>query len=152
MNKRFGARTQAAVMLAFLAGCGGGDSDGDVTGATGSGVATIGSSGGIVRGEGAVDAGGNATAVWSQRNAAGFTFNAWANRYSPITGWSTATMIDNSPEPARMTQIVIDGLGNVTAAWAQNSSARTPTSGPTRCARCESPTRRRYQGLNGINL
>lgn len=72
-----------------------------------------------------VDASGNATAVWSQRNVAGFTFNAWANRYSPAAGWSTAMVIDNSPEPARSTQIAIDGLGNVTAAWAQNSGART---------------------------
>ena len=52
MNKRFGTWTHAVLMLAFLAGCGGG-SDGDVTAATGSGVATIGSSGGVVRGEGA---------------------------------------------------------------------------------------------------
>ena len=72
-----------------------------------------------------IDGSGNATAVWSQRNVAGFTFNAWANRYSPATGWGTPTVIDNSPEPARSTQIAIDGLGNVTAAWAQNSGART---------------------------
>ena len=72
-----------------------------------------------------IDGGGNATAVWSQRNVAGFTVNAWANRYSPATGWGTATTIDNSPEPARSTQIAIDGLGNVTAAWAQTSGTRT---------------------------
>lgn len=72
-----------------------------------------------------VDGSGNATAVWSQHNAAGFTHNAWANRYSPGTGWGTPTVIDNSPEPARRTQIAIDGLGNVMAAWAQNSGART---------------------------
>lgn len=52
MNKRFGRWAQVAVMVAFLAGCGGGGG-GDVTDATGSGVATIGSSGGVVRGEGA---------------------------------------------------------------------------------------------------
>ena len=72
-----------------------------------------------------IDGSGNATAVWSQRNVAGFTFNAWANRYSPATGWGTPTVIDSSPEPARSTQIAIDGLGNVTAVWAQTSGTRT---------------------------
>ena len=73
----------------------------------------------------AFDGNGNATAVWSHRDVAGFTFNIWANRWTAATGWGTAAPIDNAPEPARMPQIGVDGSGNVIAAWAQSDGTRT---------------------------
>ena len=72
----------------------------------------------------AFDSNGNATAVWSQRNVAGFTFDIWANRFSAGTGWGTATLIDSQPEAARLPQIAVAGNGNVTAVWQQSDGVR----------------------------
>ena len=51
---------------------------------------------------------GNGTAVWSQRNAAGFTDNVWVNRYTPGGGWGSAVPIDGQPEPATQPALGVD--------------------------------------------
>ena len=71
------------------------------------------------------DGSGNATAVWSHRDAAGFTTNIRANRWTAATGWGTSVLIDNFPDVARAPQIGVDGLGNVVAVWAQEDIPRT---------------------------
>ena len=63
------------------------------------------------------DGNGNATAVWSHRDVAGFTFNILANRWTAATGWGTAVPIDNAPDSARAPQLGVDGFGNVIAVW-----------------------------------
>ena len=73
----------------------------------------------------AFDPSGNATAVWSHRDIAGFTFNILANRWTAATGWGTAAPIDNAPGPARMPELGVDGLGNVITVWSQSDGTRT---------------------------
>jgi len=73
----------------------------------------------------AFDGNGNATAVWSHRDVAGFTFNILANRWTAATGWGAAAPIDNAPEAARAPQLGIDGSGNVIAVWYQTEGPRT---------------------------
>lgn len=74
-----------------------------------------------------IDGSGNATAVWSQRNVAGFTFNIWANRFSAGTGWGSAMMIDNDANPARVPQLGVDAGGNLVAVWQQVSGGVRPS-------------------------
>lgn len=74
-----------------------------------------------------IDSNGNATAVWSQRNVAGYTFNIWANRFTAGTGWGTARMIDNDANPARYPQIGVDANGNLVSVWQQNSGGIRPS-------------------------
>ena len=74
-----------------------------------------------------VDGNGNATAVWSQRNIGGFTFNIWTNRFTAGTGWGTARMIDNDPSPASAPQIGVDANGNAVSVWQQDSGGVRPS-------------------------
>ena len=71
------------------------------------------------------DGNGNATAVWSHRDVAGFTFNILANRWTAATGWGTAAPIDNAPDAARAPQLGIDDDGNVIVVWSQSDGTRT---------------------------
>jgi hypothetical protein len=71
------------------------------------------------------DGNGNATAVWSHRDVAGFTFNILANRWTAATGWGTPVPIDNAPDPARAPQLGIDDDGNVIVVWSQSDGTRT---------------------------
>jgi len=70
----------------------------------------------------AVDAGGNAVAVWSQQNGA--IWNLWANRYTTApVGWGTATLvsdpgIDIGDNNARLS---MDAGGVVTVTWPQSN-------------------------------
>ena len=73
----------------------------------------------------AFDGNGNATAVWSHRDVAGFTFNILANRWTAATGWGTAAPIDNAPGAARAPQLGVDGSGNVITVWSQSDGTRT---------------------------
>jgi len=73
----------------------------------------------------ALDASGNAIAVWRQSN--GSVVSIWANRYDTTTGlWSEATVIEtdndtghNGSEP----QIALDASGNAIAVWSQSDGA-----------------------------
>ena len=73
----------------------------------------------------AFDGNGNATAAWSHRDVAGFTFNILANRWTAATGWGTAAPIDNAPAAARAPQLGVDGSGNVITVWSQSDGTRT---------------------------
>jgi hypothetical protein len=73
----------------------------------------------------AVEASGDAVAVWYQRDNGAFTDNVWTNRYTSGASWGTAVIIDNSTSPARIPQLGIDASGNVTVVWKQTDGART---------------------------
>ena len=71
----------------------------------------------------AIDAAGNALAVWEQSD---FTrLNIWANRYAAGNGWGSAVLIetDNAGD-ARLPQIAIDASGNALAVWVQWDGTR----------------------------
>jgi hypothetical protein len=72
----------------------------------------------------AIDANGNALAVWAQPNS-DFNSAIWWNRYAG-SGWSTAAQIEI---PAAFTddvaaQIAFDPSGNAVAVWSQTARAR----------------------------
>jgi hypothetical protein len=64
----------------------------------------------------AVDANGNAIAVWRQYD--GSRYNIWSNRYGAGTGWGAAQLIetDNAGD-AEGPQVAVDGSGNAVAVW-----------------------------------
>ena len=70
-----------------------------------------------------IDANGAGTAMWSQRNVAGFTFNIWANRYVPGSGWGSAVAIDGQAGPARQPALGVDASGRLVAVWEQTVGA-----------------------------
>jgi hypothetical protein len=68
----------------------------------------------------AMDASGNAVAVWSQNDT--MRDNVWASRYVAGTGWDAPTKVENNDmssalEPA----VALDGSGNALAVWRQAS-------------------------------
>mgnify|MGYP001602478425 FL=1 len=64
----------------------------------------------------AVDASGNAIAVWQQYD--GTRYNIWANRYTAGTGWGTAALIEtDNTGTAIEPQVAIDASGNAIAVW-----------------------------------
>lgn len=66
----------------------------------------------------AVDANGNALAVWSGG------LNIWANRYTAGSGWGTAALIESNTGSAGSPQIAIDASGNALAVWRQSDGTR----------------------------
>ena len=75
----------------------------------------------------AVDANGNAMAVWTQREQRfSGVFNIWANRFTPAGGWGAATLIetDNAGD-AFAPQIAVGANGNAMAVWQQSDGTRT---------------------------
>ena len=65
----------------------------------------------------AMDASGNAVAVWHQSD--GTRYNIWANRYTASThSWGTAALIetDNAGD-AQFPEVAIDASGNAVAVW-----------------------------------
>jgi hypothetical protein len=71
----------------------------------------------------AMNAGGDAVAVWQQND--GTRFNIWANRYTTTAGWEGATLIesDNSGDATHPVVAVTDD-GNATAVWQQSDGTR----------------------------
>lgn len=71
----------------------------------------------------AVDASGNAIAVWSQSD--GDRYNIWSNRFTVEAGWGEATLIEiiNSGD-AVVPQVAFDNSGNAIAVWQQNNGTR----------------------------
>jgi hypothetical protein len=66
----------------------------------------------------AIDANGNAMAVWTQSD--GTRDNVWVNRFTPAGGWGTATLIEtNNVGGAEQPQIAMDTSGNALAVWSQ---------------------------------
>jgi hypothetical protein len=72
----------------------------------------------------AVDASGNAVAVWSQYDDIDWGFSIWSNRYTAGTGWGTATLIDTDMRDAYDPQVAVDASGNAVAVWSQDDGSR----------------------------
>lgn len=69
----------------------------------------------------AMDAQGNALAVWQQHQGTHFTIRA--NRYTPEDGWGTASVIQSDvTQAAASPQIVVDAAGNALAVWHQSGT------------------------------
>ncbi|VAX01487.1 hypothetical protein MNBD_GAMMA20-2441 [hydrothermal vent metagenome] len=71
----------------------------------------------------ALDAAGNAVAIWQQSN--GSHYDIWANRYVVGVGWSKVQRIntENSGN-ANLPQLSMDAQGNTTAVWYQHNGTR----------------------------
>ncbi|MEK7702634.1 MAG: hypothetical protein AAB317_01550 [Nitrospirota bacterium] len=68
----------------------------------------------------AVDASGNAIAVWQQFGDGGLRgANIWANRFVAGTGWGTAQLVETNAETATSPQVAVDAAGNAIAVWQQ---------------------------------
>jgi len=68
----------------------------------------------------AMDASGNAIAVWDQFNGADVYSNIWANHYSVGAGWGTATVIGSGTSVVvEHARVAIDPFGNAVAVWQQ---------------------------------
>lgn len=65
----------------------------------------------------AMDANGNAIAVWHHRDAT--SFSVIANRYTAGIGWGNAQAIEASPNNAVNPQVAFDAQGRAMAIWAQ---------------------------------
>lgn len=72
----------------------------------------------------AMDASGNAVAVWTQSD--GTRNNIWSNRYTgSMESWGTATLIEaDNTESAYSPQIAMDSSGNAVAVWHQDDGTR----------------------------
>jgi hypothetical protein len=71
----------------------------------------------------AVDAAGNALAVWIQFD--GTVYNIWANRYTAGSGWGSAALIEtDNAGSAHNPQVAIDPAGNALAVWTQSDGTR----------------------------
>jgi hypothetical protein len=71
----------------------------------------------------AMDAGGNALAVWSQSDS--IRQSIWANRYTVGSGWGTAQLIETDDAgDAGSSRIVMDAGGNALAVWSQSDGTR----------------------------
>ena len=70
----------------------------------------------------AIDASGNAIAVWQQSD--GSRDNIWTNRYIPNFGWGSAQLIETSTGSAQDPKIAFDANGNAIAVWRQWDGTR----------------------------
>jgi len=70
----------------------------------------------------ALDANGNALAVWRQYD--GTRYNIWANRYTAGSGWGTAELIETVSGDAYFPKVAIDANGNALAVWYQSDGTR----------------------------
>jgi hypothetical protein len=71
----------------------------------------------------AVDAQGNAIAVWVR--SSGTRLDIWSNRYTPSNGWGSAGRIETEDEgDARNPQVAVDAQGNTVAVWEQSEGTR----------------------------
>jgi hypothetical protein len=68
----------------------------------------------------AMNAGGNAIAVWNQYDGTTNAYHIWAIRYVAGVGWGTAQLIENNNGDASNPQIAMDGSGNAIAVWNQS--------------------------------
>ncbi len=68
----------------------------------------------------AIDANGNALAVWTQEISFPTSANTWSRRYDAGTGsWEMPVIIDNNAAYARTPDIAFDQNGNALAVWQQ---------------------------------
>jgi hypothetical protein len=70
----------------------------------------------------AVDASGNAVAVWTQSGTRG---NFWSNRWTPRSSWGTAELIGTDDAAvAELPQVAVDANGNAVVVWMHSDGAR----------------------------
>ncbi len=73
----------------------------------------------------AIDANGNAIAVWAQSDSTSYKYNILANRYMPGSGWGSAKLIETgNAGHATNPQIAIDASGNGIVVWEQSDDTR----------------------------
>lgn len=71
----------------------------------------------------AVDADGNATAVWTQFDGA--RHNLWGSRFTPLGGWNGPTLVETSNSGSASQQVVVvDSNGIATTLWSQFDGAQ----------------------------
>lgn len=71
----------------------------------------------------AIDAAGNALAIWEQYD--GTRNNIWSNRYTAGSGWGTAELIEsNNAGGAVKPQIAVNSAGDALAVWEQSDGTR----------------------------
>lgn len=71
----------------------------------------------------ALDANGNAIAVWRQWGGSGY--DVWANRYVPAIGWGSAGLVEKSDTGSAASPVIgVDTTGNALAVWAQSDGTR----------------------------
>ena len=70
----------------------------------------------------AMNASGDALAVWEQHDGA--RWNIAANRYAPGTGWQTVQLLEQDTGNALAPQIAIDAGGNALSIWSQTDGSR----------------------------
>jgi len=76
------------------------------------------SGGGALAPQVAMDANGNALAVWPQSDGA--RYSIWSNRYSPAGGWAVAQTIETDDEgDALNPRVAMDSSGSAIAVWEQ---------------------------------
>jgi hypothetical protein len=67
----------------------------------------------------AMDADGNAIAVWVQTDSTGTDANIWSNQYVADVGWGEAQPIETEDGFELGPQVAVDGDGNAIAVWEQ---------------------------------
>lgn len=72
----------------------------------------------------AMDAAGNAMAVWRQTVVTGY-LRIWASRYQAGTGWSTPTIIETNATGGGQPEVAVDNSGNAVAVWTQSDGTRS---------------------------
>jgi hypothetical protein len=70
----------------------------------------------------ALDAQGNAIAIWEQFDGVGS--GIWASRYDAERGWSAAMLIQEPTGRAERPQVAFDSQGRATAVWDQTDNSR----------------------------
>jgi hypothetical protein len=73
--------------------------------------------GGALRPQIAVDANGNALAVWLQRRAGQFSFSLMASRFTPAGDWERPVALQTGDGSAGDPQIAMDERGHAFAVW-----------------------------------
>ena len=71
----------------------------------------------------AMDANGNATAIFNQTD--GTRFNMSANRFTANQGWGAPTLIETSDGDAFVPNVAADSNGNAIAVWHQSAGANS---------------------------
>jgi len=67
------------------------------------------------------DAAGNVVVVWSQWDGA--RWDIWANRYSTVSGWGVARLLEFSTAYAGNPDVAADAEGNALAMWTQSDGS-----------------------------
>lgn len=89
---------------------------------TGAAPIDAGNDGSAVAPQVAVSAEGSAVAVWSQWD--GTRTNIWANRYTALSGWGVAQLLETeNAGGAANPQVAVDPSGNAFAVWNQDNGA-----------------------------